>query len=149
MNGAEGLMSAAVVAGVDVCFTNPGTTEMHMVGALDSVPGIRAVLALFGERRRPPFRCDESGVTASSLAALDQRDPLTLAYEVSEDRRVVVADDRPERYVEHQVFAMVTVAEVAFTMGPRTCAPVGLPGEPQEARHLGCCCHDDGPTPTA
>lgn len=47
MNGAEGLMRAAVAAGVEVCFTNPGTTEMHMVGALDSVPGIRAVLALF------------------------------------------------------------------------------------------------------
>ena len=47
MNGAEGLMRAAVASGVEVCFTNPGTTEMHMVGALDSVPGIRAVLALF------------------------------------------------------------------------------------------------------
>ena len=47
MNGAEGLIRAAVGAGVEVCFSNPGTTELHMVGALDSVPGIRAVLALF------------------------------------------------------------------------------------------------------
>ena len=47
MNGAEGLIASAVASGVEVCFTNPGTTEMHMVGALDSVPGMRAVLALF------------------------------------------------------------------------------------------------------
>ena len=47
MNGAEALIRAAVSAGVEVCFTNPGTTEMHLVGALDSVPGMRAVLALF------------------------------------------------------------------------------------------------------
>jgi acetolactate synthase-1/2/3 large subunit len=34
-------------AGVDVCFMNPGTSEMHFVGALDAVPQMRGVLALF------------------------------------------------------------------------------------------------------
>ncbi|MFN8582793.1 MAG: thiamine pyrophosphate-binding protein [Gemmatimonadaceae bacterium] len=34
-------------AGIDVCFTNPGTSEMHFVAALDSVPDMRAVLCLF------------------------------------------------------------------------------------------------------
>ena len=41
MNGAESLVRTAVAAGVDVCFANPGTTEMPLVAALDSVPGIR------------------------------------------------------------------------------------------------------------
>jgi acetolactate synthase-1/2/3 large subunit len=34
-------------AGVNVCFTNPGTSEMHFVAALDTVPEMRAVLGLF------------------------------------------------------------------------------------------------------
>ncbi|HWT22864.1 MAG TPA: thiamine pyrophosphate-binding protein, partial [Solirubrobacteraceae bacterium] len=47
MNGAESLVSTAVRAGVDVCFANPGTTEMDQVRALDAVGGMRAVLGLF------------------------------------------------------------------------------------------------------
>jgi acetolactate synthase-1/2/3 large subunit len=46
LTGAETLLRAAVQAGVPVCFANPGTTEMPLVAALDSVPGIRAVLGL-------------------------------------------------------------------------------------------------------
>ncbi len=46
-NGAQALMKTLVDAGVDVCFTNPGTSEMHFVAALDSEPRMRAVLALF------------------------------------------------------------------------------------------------------
>src|SRR3954462_12839832 len=45
--GAEGLMRTLVDAGVTTCFTNPGTSEMHFVAALDSAPEMRAVLALF------------------------------------------------------------------------------------------------------
>ncbi len=47
VNGAQTLLRTLVDAGVDVCFTNPGTSEMHFVAALDSVPEMRAVLALF------------------------------------------------------------------------------------------------------
>src|SRR5882762_7621898 len=47
MNGAEALIKTAVGAGVDMCFANPGTTEMPLVAALDSVEGMRAVLGLF------------------------------------------------------------------------------------------------------
>jgi acetolactate synthase-1/2/3 large subunit len=47
MNGAQALIRTLVDAGVDTCFTNPGTSEMHFVAALDSVPEMRAVLALF------------------------------------------------------------------------------------------------------
>jgi len=46
-NGAQALMKTLVDAGVEVCFTNPGTSEMHFVAALDSEPRMRAVLALF------------------------------------------------------------------------------------------------------
>ncbi|MEY2406626.1 MAG: acetolactate synthase large subunit [Acidimicrobiaceae bacterium] len=45
--GAERLITAAVTSGVEVCFANPGTTELPLVAALDSVPGVRAVLGLF------------------------------------------------------------------------------------------------------
>ncbi len=47
MNGAEILIKTAVEAGIEVCFTNPGTTEMPLVCAFDSVPGIRPYLGLF------------------------------------------------------------------------------------------------------
>src|SRR3712207_951219 len=47
MNGAESLIRTAVDAGVDLCFANPGTTEMPLVAALDAVPGMRSVLGLF------------------------------------------------------------------------------------------------------
>src|SRR3954453_9045420 len=45
--GAQALMGTLVDAGVTTCFTNPGTSEMHFVAALDSTPDMRAVLALF------------------------------------------------------------------------------------------------------
>ena len=47
MNGAESLVRTLVAGGVDVCFTNPGTSEMHFVAALDKVDGMRCVLGLF------------------------------------------------------------------------------------------------------
>ncbi len=46
-NGAQALINTLVDAGVEVCFANPGTSEMHFVAALDSVPAMRGVLALF------------------------------------------------------------------------------------------------------
>ena len=47
MNGAESLIRTAIAAGVEVCFANPGTTEMPLVAALDSAEGLRAILGLF------------------------------------------------------------------------------------------------------
>ncbi|MBN9755657.1 MULTISPECIES: acetolactate synthase large subunit [unclassified Pseudonocardia] len=47
MRGAEALVGSLTAAGVDVCFMNPGTSEMHFVQALDAVPEMRGVLALF------------------------------------------------------------------------------------------------------
>jgi acetolactate synthase I/II/III large subunit len=47
MNGAESLIRTLLASGVDTCFTNPGTSEMHFVAALDRVEGMRCVLALF------------------------------------------------------------------------------------------------------
>ncbi|MCP5432015.1 MAG: acetolactate synthase large subunit [Alphaproteobacteria bacterium] len=47
MNGAEALIETLVANGVEVCFNNPGTSEMHLVGAIDKVPGMRPILGLF------------------------------------------------------------------------------------------------------
>jgi acetolactate synthase-1/2/3 large subunit len=47
MNGAESLVRTLAASGVEVCFANPGTSEMHFVAALDQVEGVRPVLALF------------------------------------------------------------------------------------------------------
>jgi acetolactate synthase I/II/III large subunit len=47
LNGAQALIRTLVDSGVDVCFTNPGTSEMHFVAALDTVPEMRGILCLF------------------------------------------------------------------------------------------------------
>jgi len=47
MNGAESLIRTLVAGGVEVCFANPGTSEIHIVAALDKVPEMRTVLTLF------------------------------------------------------------------------------------------------------
>src|SRR5450755_284841 len=47
MNGAESLVRTLVASGVEVCFSNPGTSEMHFVAALDSISGVRPILGLF------------------------------------------------------------------------------------------------------
>ena len=47
MNGAESLVKTLLRGGVNTCFANPGTSEMHFVSALDRVPGVRCVLGLF------------------------------------------------------------------------------------------------------
>jgi acetolactate synthase-1/2/3 large subunit len=47
MNGAEILIKTAAKAGIEVCFTNPGTTEMPLVCGFDSIPGIKPYLGLF------------------------------------------------------------------------------------------------------
>jgi len=47
MNGAESLLRSLVASDVEVCFANPGTSEMHFVAALDKVDGLRSILVLF------------------------------------------------------------------------------------------------------
>jgi acetolactate synthase-1/2/3 large subunit len=46
MNGAESLVHTLLKCGVDTCFANPGTSEMHFVAALDRIAGMRCVLCL-------------------------------------------------------------------------------------------------------
>jgi acetolactate synthase-1/2/3 large subunit len=71
MNGAESLLRTLVASGVDTCFANPGTSEMHFVSALDRVDGMRAVLGLF-----------EGVVTgmADGYARMVNRPPVTLLH---------------------------------------------------------------------
>jgi acetolactate synthase-1/2/3 large subunit len=47
MNGAEALIRSLVAHGVEVCFANPGTSEMHLVQAIDAVDDMRPILCLF------------------------------------------------------------------------------------------------------
>jgi acetolactate synthase I/II/III large subunit len=47
MNGAESLIATLAAGGVDTCFANPGTSEMHLVAALDKQRQIRSILCLF------------------------------------------------------------------------------------------------------
>ncbi len=47
LNGAESLLQTLTAQGVEVCFTNPGTSEMHMVAAIGKTDAMRSVLALF------------------------------------------------------------------------------------------------------
>lgn len=47
MNGAHALLATLQANEVTVCFSNPGTSEMHFVAALDDAPGMRGILCLF------------------------------------------------------------------------------------------------------
>lgn len=47
MNGAESLLETLINNGVEVCFSNPGTSEMHMVAAIGKTEGMRSILSLF------------------------------------------------------------------------------------------------------
>jgi len=47
MNGAESLIRTLLAGGVNTCFSNPGTSEIHIVAALDKIPQMRCVLGLF------------------------------------------------------------------------------------------------------
>jgi acetolactate synthase-1/2/3 large subunit len=46
MNGAESLVRTLLASGIDTCFANPGTSEMHFVAALDKVEGMRCILGM-------------------------------------------------------------------------------------------------------
>lgn len=45
--GAEWLLRSAAASGIEVCFANPGTTELPFVGAMDAVPQVRPILCAF------------------------------------------------------------------------------------------------------
>ncbi|MEX2489174.1 MAG: acetolactate synthase large subunit, partial [Pseudomonadales bacterium] len=47
MNGAESLLETLINNGVEVCFSNPGTSEMHMVSAIGNTDKMRSILCLF------------------------------------------------------------------------------------------------------
>jgi acetolactate synthase-1/2/3 large subunit len=47
MNGAESLIRTLLASGVDLCFTNPGTSELDIVAALDRATEMHCVLGLF------------------------------------------------------------------------------------------------------
>src|SRR6201746_182125 len=91
MNGAESLVHSLLKSGVTTCFSNPGTSEMHFVAALDRVPGMHCVLGLFegvftgsadgyartaGKPAAPLLHCGPG--LANGLATLQREDPAEL-----------------------------------------------------------------------
>ena len=90
-DGARALMRTLADSGIDTLFTNPGTTELHLVEAAEATPGLRSVLALFegtvsgaadgfGRIAGRPRRCFTSaparatpGPTSTTPAALAPR----------------------------------------------------------------------------
>src|SRR5258705_266059 len=105
MTGARALIQTLVDAGVDVCFANPGTSEMHFVAALDEVPEMRGVLALFegvatgaadGYARmtgRPAAVLGPAGALAGAAGALRRGGPagLFLGGRARRERGLVAA----------------------------------------------------------
>jgi len=47
MNGAEALLKTLVDSGIEICFANPGTSEMHLVTAIGKTDEVRPILCLF------------------------------------------------------------------------------------------------------
>ncbi len=47
MMGAQWMLKSAAAAGIEVCFANPGTTELPFVAAMDRATEIRPLLGLF------------------------------------------------------------------------------------------------------
>ena len=74
-NGAETLVETLLAGQVDVCFANPGTSEMQFVAALDKIPGMRCVLGRHGcrsavDRPRVQTLHPEPGAAAARVAVV-------------------------------------------------------------------------------
>ncbi|WP_425111490.1 hypothetical protein [Burkholderia anthina] len=57
-DGASVVLETARDHGVDICFANPGTTEMPFVVALDRVTGVRPILNIVGDHARDHLKYD-------------------------------------------------------------------------------------------
>jgi len=74
VNGAQALIRTLVDGGVDVCFGNPGTSEMHFVAALDREPKMRGVLCLFeGVAAKVDVECESLFNRGRTVAAISDR----------------------------------------------------------------------------
>ena len=98
MNGAESLVRTLVGGGVDVCFANPGTSEMHFVAALDRVDGMRCVLGpVRGGRHRCCRRlCPDEREAGRDPAASRPR-PRQRARQHPQRQQGVLADGQHRR----------------------------------------------------
>ena len=142
MNGAQSLIRTLVGGGVDVCFANPGTSEMHFVASLDAVPEMRAVLALF-----------EGVVTgaADAYGRMAERPAATLLHLGlrQSHRRTVRLNRQAHQHDRRQTRRRVTVPDTSDLVsadGMRICAPPSRPIRAQ-GRVLGellCLCRAPG-----
>ena len=98
VNGAHALIRTLVGAGVDICFANPGTSEMQFVAALDDVPEMRAVLALVrGRRNRRGRRVRPHGRTPGRDAAAPRSRPRERARQPAQRASCPHADGQHRR----------------------------------------------------
>ena len=67
MNGAESLVRTLVGGGVNVCFANPGTSEMYFVAALNPVEGMRCAPLAHCNSSSSAFASLRSGVSKPSV----------------------------------------------------------------------------------
>jgi hypothetical protein len=69
VSGAESLVGTLIAGGIDVCFANPGTSEMHIVTAMSTTPGIRpAIVAASGSAPLAAIERENPRLFAESLA---------------------------------------------------------------------------------
>ena len=83
MSGAECLVGKLVASGIEVCFANPGTSEMHFVAALDKISGMRAILLLTYQPKPLPL-IDASEARNHLRGHLQVKETLT---EIESNRR--------------------------------------------------------------
>jgi len=70
VNGAESLLAALTRNGIDVCFANPGTSELHFVAALDRTEGMRCVLGLILRSEMSNVGVTPGGPKAEALTGI-------------------------------------------------------------------------------
>eukprot|EP00798_Chlamydomonas_sp_ICE-L_P013924 gene13924-19854_t len=127
-SGADQMMRAALDSGINVCFANPGTTEMNLVAALDGLPEIRAVLCL--QRARSPVL-----TLVGQMATWHQEADPVLAMDITALAKTVSGLEAAGRICAAS--GAVMLCEGAFARLDRGCGhpcPSRLPYFPQEAK---------------
>jgi thiamine pyrophosphate-dependent acetolactate synthase large subunit-like protein len=110
--GAESLVQIFGEAGVDVCFANPGTSEMHFVAALDTHPELRCVLGLF--EGVATGAADGAEAVQAAQSPPGQIATLILPADTAWNRTAAAAKPLPR--IEPRPFRVDSVAAVAAAL---------------------------------
>ena len=86
LTGADALVSTLADNGLEACFANPGTSEMHFVAALDSEPRMRAYVkrrTQEGHSTKEIYRCLKRYIAREVFSIITRRQK-----EISQTRSV-------------------------------------------------------------